>query len=145
VLTRDEGKTRRYRRWITKVAVALMVFSAGTLAAVVPASHGAAAPAEAAASCSLTSGISTPTKVQTIVQVHFRIKVEGCAGQYWTEYSNISGPGASDNGRTKTYRGDKNYVLTMSVPCRTGTYYVSLKVIGESFDGFDETSKYIRC
>ena len=134
-----------YRRWIAKAAVALMVFGAGVLAAVVPASHGAAAPAEAAAACSVTTGISGPSKVQTIVTVNFRIKVDGCAGQSWTEYSNINGPGASDNGRTKTYRGDRNYVITMSVPCRTGTYYVSLQVLGENFDSFRETSRYIRC
>ncbi|MCC3761512.1 hypothetical protein K3N28_00255 [Glycomyces sp. TRM65418] len=135
----------KYRRWIAKVAVALMVFGAGALAAIVPASHGAAAPAESAAACSVTTGINGPTKNGTIVTVHFRIKVEGCAGQYWTEYSNIAGPGASDNGRTVTYRGDRNYVATMSVPCRTGTYNVYLQVIGESFDSFRETSKYIRC
>jgi hypothetical protein len=145
MLTTIEETTVKYRRRIAKGAVALMVFGAGSLAAAVPASHATAAPAEAAAACSITTGISAPSKVQTIVQVHFRIKVEGCAGQYWTEYSNISGPGASDNGRTKTYRGDQNYVLTLSVACRTGTYKVSLKVIGDSFDSFDETSKYIRC
>lgn len=135
----------KYRRWIAKVTVALMMFGAGALAAVVPASQGVAAPAESAAACSLTTGINGPTKNGSIVTVHFRINVDGCAGQYWTEYSNILGPGASDNGRTKTYQGDRNYVVTMSVPCRTGTYYVSLQVIGATFDGFWETSKYIRC
>ncbi|MQM25880.1 hypothetical protein [Glycomyces albidus] len=134
----------RYRRWIAKMAAVLMVFGAASLAAVIPASHATAAPVEAAA-CSVTAGIGGPTRVQSIVQVSFRINVDGCSGQYWTEYSNINGPGASDNGRTVTYRGDRNYVVTMNVTCRTGTYYASLQIIGESFDAFRETSKYIRC
>lgn len=135
----------KYRQLIAKMTVVLMMLAAGALAAVAPASHATAAPVETAAACSVTTGISGPTKVQTIVQVSFRIKVSGCAGQYWTEYSNVSGPGASDNGRTVTYRGDRNYVVTMSVTCRTGSYYVSLQVIGESFDSFRETTKRITC
>ena len=137
----------KYQRWIAKVIVTLMVFGSGALAAVVPASHATAAPTGAAASCSATTSISGPTKTASgaRVSVTFRVNVEGCAGEYWTEYSNIAGPGASDNGRTVTYRGERNYSVTMSVVCRTGTYNVYLQMIGESWDAFRETSRYIRC
>ncbi|MEU5870581.1 hypothetical protein AB0A73_03370 [Glycomyces sp. NPDC047369] len=132
------------RRWIARTAATLMMLAAATFAVAVPATQAAAAPA-AEAACSITGGISGPTRVQTIVQVRFRVDVSGCAGQYWTEYSNISGPGASDNGRTVTYRGDRNYVVTMNVTCRTGSYYVSLQIIGDTFDYFNDTTKRITC
>nr|BFF24817.1 hypothetical protein GCM10025732_27820 [Glycomyces mayteni] len=134
-----------FRRWITRAAVTFMLIAAGAFAAAVPASHAAAAPSAEAACGIVASGISGPSKVQTIVQVHFRVNVSGCSSQYWTEYSNINGPGASDNGRTKTYRGNQNYVLTLSVPCRTGSYYVSLQIIGDTFDAFHDTTKRITC
>jgi hypothetical protein len=126
-----------YRRWVAKAALVLMMLGFGSLAAVVPASP-------AAAACSIDTGISGPTRNGTIVQVLFHIDVQGCGG-YWTEYSSISGPGASDNGRTVTYRGDRHYVLTMNVACRTGTYTVYLQLRGEHVDSFRQTSKYISC
>jgi len=135
----------KFRRLIAKMAIVLMVFGVGSLAAVIPASSAAAASPAAPAACTATTGITGPTKNGSVVNVVFRINVAGCSGRYWTEYSNIAGPGASDDGRTQTYRGDRNYSLHMTVPCRTGTYKVYLKIIGDGFDGFREASKYIRC
>ena len=134
----------KFRRLIAKMAIVLMVFGVGSLAAVIPASAAAVSPT-APAACTVTTAISGPTKNGSAVNVTFRINVAGCAGRYWTEYSNIAGPGASDNGRTVTFRGDRNYSLIMSVQCRTGTYHGYLKIIGDGFDGFDEVSKFIRC
>lgn len=129
----------KYRRWIAKVALALMVIGVGTFSATVPASPAAAA------ECEQRTSVSTPKKTQTRVYVVFHVKVSNCAGKYWTEYSNIAGPGASDNGRTVTYRGDRNYSLIMSVSCRTGRYNAYLQVIGDGFDAFRESTSYIRC
>ncbi|MEU6247786.1 hypothetical protein [Glycomyces sp. NPDC047010] len=135
----------KLRQWITRAAVTFMLVAAGAFAAAVPASQAAAAPSAEAACGIVASGINGPDKVQTIVQVRFRVHVSGCSGQYWTEYSNVSGPGASDNGRTKTFRGDQNYVLTMNVTCRSGSYYVSLQIIGDTFNAFHDTTKRISC
>lgn len=129
----------QYRRWIAKAAVALMVIGVFTFGATVPASPAAAA------GCEQTTSVSTPKKVQTRVYVTFHIRVSSCPGRYWTEYSNIAGPGASDNGRTVTFQGDRNYAVTMSVSCRTGRYNAYLQVIGEGFEAFRESTSYIRC
>ncbi|GAB3995448.1 hypothetical protein GCM10029992_12710 [Glycomyces albus] len=129
----------KYRRWVAKVALALMLVGVGTFGATVPASPAVAA------DCNLTTSVSTPKKTQSRVYVVFHVNISNCAGKYWTEYSNIAGPGASDNGRTVTYRGNRSYSLFMTVSCRTGRYNAYLQVIGEGFNAFRESTNYIRC
>lgn len=128
------------RQLIAKVAIALMVFGIGSAAAVVPASSASAA---SAAACTVTTSISGPNKVGSKVNGVLNIKVSGCSGRYWTEYSYLNGP--SNDGRTVTYKGDRSYSVLLSAPCRTGTYRLILQIIGDGFDSYDEQSKYIRC
>ncbi|SDE51987.1 hypothetical protein [Glycomyces harbinensis] len=135
----------KFRRLIAKTAITLMVFGAGSLAAVIPASSAAAESPAAPAACTVSTSISGPTKVGGTVSTVFRMSVSGCSGRYWTEYSNVSGPGASDDGRTVTYRGDHTVTVNMTVTCRTGTYNAYLQIIGDGFDGFRESSKRITC
>jgi hypothetical protein len=128
----------KYRRWIAKVAVALMVIGIGSAAAVIPASSASAA------ACSLTTSVSQPYKISTSVYARYTIEVSGCGDRYWTEYSYLNGPRST--GRTESYRGDRYYSFVFRVSsCRTGTYKAILQIIGEGFDSYDEESKYIRC
>ncbi len=125
------------RLLIAKVAIALMVFGIGSAVAVIPASSASAA------ACTVDTSISGPNKVGSKVNGVLTIKVTGCSGRYWTEYSYLNGP--SNDGRTVTYKGDRSYSVLLSAPCRTGTYRLILKIIGDGFDSYDEQSKYIRC
>ncbi|MCH7229838.1 hypothetical protein L0U85_03035 [Glycomyces sp. L485] len=127
----------KYRRFFTKLAVTLTAIGVGVLGAVVPVSPAAAA------ACSLTTEISSPYRSGSKIHTTYRIQVSGCAGKYWTAYSHLHGP--SKNSRTKTYRGNLHIVYTLTAPCRTGTYRSYLQVIGEGFDGFRETARYISC
>ncbi|MFC3494240.1 hypothetical protein [Glycomyces rhizosphaerae] len=127
----------KYRRWIAKMAVALMIIGIGAVSAVIPASSASAA------GCTLTTSISGPHKVGSNVNGILNIKVSGCSGRYWTEYSYLNGP--TNDGRTVTYRGDRSYSVLLSAPCRTGTYKLILQILGDGFDSYDEQSKYIRC
>lgn len=127
----------KYRRWIAKMAVALLVIGIGAVGAAIPASSASAA------ACTLTTSISGPSKVGSKVNGVLHIKVSGCSGRYWTEYSYLNGP--TNDGRTVTYRGDRDYSVLLSAPCRTGTYKLILHIIGDGFDSYDEQSKSIRC
>lgn len=85
----------KYRRWIAKMAVALMIIGIGAVSAAIPASSASAA------GCTLTTSISGPTKVAgPKVNGILHIKVSGCSGRYWTEYSYLNGP--TNDGRTVT-------------------------------------------
>ncbi|GAA1673592.1 hypothetical protein GCM10009830_19890 [Glycomyces endophyticus] len=130
----------RLRRLIAKAAIAWMVFGAGSVAAVMPASSASAAEA---AGCTVTTSISGPNKVGSNVNGVLRITVSGCAGRYWTEYSYLNGP--SNDARTVTYKGNRSYSVLLSAPCRNGTYRLILQIIGSGFDSYDEQAKTIRC
>jgi len=130
----------KYRRWIAKMAIALMVFGVGLFAAVIPASP-------AAAACTLETTVSKPYKLSpssTSVYARYSIAVTGCGSRYWTAYSYLNGP--KSYGDTESFRGDRTYSFVYRISsCRTGTYRAILQLIGDGFDSYDEESKYIYC